>query len=176
VDDDAAPSLSAGTEPAASAPDGAALTAFVEAMGLAFRDAGGSRMMGRVLGHLLVCEPEVQTAADLGAALGASAGSISTVTRQLVAARMAERVALPGERATGLRLVGEGWVAMMEARMGLVDHLARVGEAGLASLGPAAREARGRRLRDFVGFYRFLMARMPDLFAEWRRAAGEEAQ
>ena len=30
---------------------------FVEEMGLLFETMGGQRMMGRVVGHLLICEP-----------------------------------------------------------------------------------------------------------------------
>ncbi|MBA3470937.1 MAG: hypothetical protein H0T53_14985 [Herpetosiphonaceae bacterium] len=56
---------------------------FVEKVGLLYEQVGLQRMAGRILGWLLICDPPAQSAADLAAALDASKGSISGITRQL---------------------------------------------------------------------------------------------
>ena len=60
------------------------LLQYVEDVGLAFESFGGCRMMGRVLGWLLVADPPHQTFAEIADALGKSKGSISHATRALI--------------------------------------------------------------------------------------------
>jgi hypothetical protein len=72
---------------------------FIEELGMQFElEAGTPRMVGRVLGWLLVCEPLEQSAAELAQRLQASKGSISTATRVLLRMGMVERVRARGER------------------------------------------------------------------------------
>ena len=72
-------------------------------------EAGAARMVGRVLGWLLVCEPPEQSAADLAQALRASKGSISTATRVLLRTGLIERVRVRGERFDRFVAKPEGW-------------------------------------------------------------------
>ncbi|MCX5999189.1 MAG: MarR family transcriptional regulator [Chloroflexi bacterium] len=65
---------------------------FIEDVGLYVERYGLSRMAGRVLGWLLICDPAQQSMEDLSRTLGASKGSISTVTRILIQIGLIERV------------------------------------------------------------------------------------
>jgi DNA-binding transcriptional regulator GbsR (MarR family) len=77
---------------------------FVAEIGLFFEAAGSTRMAGRMLGWLLVCDPPHQSAGQLAAALHASNGSISMTTRMLIQAGLVDRVSLRGDRRTYYRL------------------------------------------------------------------------
>ena len=59
---------------------------------------GMPRMMARLLGYMLICDPSTQSIADLERALGVSRASISIATRLLQASGLIRRVAEPGSR------------------------------------------------------------------------------
>lgn len=126
---------------------------------------GMTRMTGRVLGWLLVCEPVEQTAAQLSQALEASAGSISGATGSLVRAGLVDRLHIRGERADRFRLRPEAWdeqvrdQGIAEARGMLAQGLEALADA------PAARRA---RLEELDGFYAWWESRMPALWDEWQ--------
>ncbi len=139
---------------------------FVEEMGLLMEETGGSRMMGRVMGHLLICDPAEQSASDLADALQASAGSISQTTRQLVAAGLVDRVSLPGDRKTYFRFRDGAYVDQMRSRSSMLTMFREVADRGLALLDdkPATQRA---RLRDFRDFYAFMEGQIPGMVARW---------
>jgi DNA-binding transcriptional regulator GbsR (MarR family) len=65
--------------------DNVGVERFIEELGMQFElEAAAPRMLGRVLGWLLVCDPPEQSAAELAERLQASKGSISTATRLLL--------------------------------------------------------------------------------------------
>ena len=66
--------------------------AFVEEVGMAFEQSNAPRMAGRIIGWLLICEPEHQTSAQIAKVLKASKGSISTMTRFLTNGGIIEKV------------------------------------------------------------------------------------
>src|SRR6516162_11727046 len=83
---------------------------FVEELGVLLElEAGAPRMVGRVLGWLLVCDPPEQSAAEVAQRLQASKGSISTATRVLLRMGMIERVRLRGERFDRFLARPEAW-------------------------------------------------------------------
>src|SRR5580693_10368182 len=83
---------------------------FIESLGMQLElEAGAPRMVGRVLGWLLVCDPPEQSAAELAERLQASKGSISTATRLLLRMGMIERVRLRGERFDRFIARPEAW-------------------------------------------------------------------
>jgi hypothetical protein len=97
--------------------DQAAIERFIEEVGVMFElEAGAPRMVGRILGWLLVCEPPEQSAADLRDALMASKGSISTATRVLLRLGLVERVRTRGERFDRFRARPESWDEILWSR------------------------------------------------------------
>ena len=63
-------------------------------------------MAGRILGHLLVCDPAHQTAEELARAIQFSRASVSTMTRLLIQSGLVERLVLPGHRRDRFRAPG----------------------------------------------------------------------
>lgn len=73
---------------------------FVEQMGGYFESRSLTRLAGRLLGWLLVCDPERQSSEELATALAASSGGISTNARMLIQFGFIERLAVAGDRRT----------------------------------------------------------------------------
>lgn len=69
---------------------------FVEQMGGYFESRSLTRLAGRLLGWLLVCDPERQSSEELATALAASSGGISTNARMLIQFGFIERLAVAG--------------------------------------------------------------------------------
>jgi hypothetical protein len=141
---------------------------FVEAMGNLLEDLGAPRMAGRILGWLMVCEPELQTAAGIGKILGASKGSVSTMTRQLLQMGVIERVSVPGERAACLRCARRDPSDLFHRKLGLFDRLARISGQGLDLLAGAPPERR-ESLRELHDFHLFLQKEAAAVFERWER-------
>ncbi len=139
---------------------------FVDATGAWISSSYGmTRMTGRVLGWLLVCDPVEQTAAQLGAAMDASAGSISGATGALVRARLVDRLHIRGERADRFRLRPEAWDEQVRDQgIGEVRALLAQGLEALAGAPPARRA----RLQELDAFYAWWESRMPALWEEWQ--------
>ena len=145
---------------------------FVEDIALYFESEGPlPRMMGRIIGWLLICDPPEQTAGQLAAALQASKGSISTGTRALTQAGLIERVVKPGERRDYFRIDHEGWVQITLRRLEAGEALLKVLDRGaeLLNTGPPARRERVDDLRDLYGWLHDELPPMLDRYAEQRR-------
>jgi DNA-binding transcriptional regulator GbsR (MarR family) len=141
---------------------------FVESMGLLFSQVGGPPMLGRVLGYLVICDPPVQSLADIADYLGASRGSISQTTRQLADTGFLERVPVPGSRAAHYRLVEGAWDNLFAVRIPFTRMLREHAETGLELMAddpPALR----RRAEELHAFFAFVERKFPELLAEWRR-------
>ncbi len=141
---------------------------FVEDSGLFFEKLGLTRMAGRIIGWLLVCDPPHQTMGDLVDALQASKSSISTSVRQLEQYALIQRFTRPGERRDYYRLAPDIWVWSFKARMHLVTEMRELAEHGLTLLEGEAPEHRRRLelMRDVNGY---LEREFPKLLDGWDR-------
>jgi DNA-binding transcriptional regulator GbsR (MarR family) len=145
---------------------------FLEELGLFMERAGLPRMAGRILGWLHICDPPEQSSADLAAALHASKGSISTVTRMLLAWGMIERAVVPGSRQTYFRVTPGTWSRVLHGEMVYLTGLRELGERGVALLAGAPPERR-RRVEEMRDFYQFFENEFPKLIRRWdERQAG----
>lgn len=146
---------------------------FVEELGMQFElEAGTPRMVGRVLGWLLVCDPPEQSAAELAHTLQASKGSISTASRVLLRMGMIERLRVRGERFDRFRALPEAWDEYLwrEEQFEAPRRVLRIGLEALAGE-PAARR---RRLEQMDAIYAWWQRRLPQLHEEYlaERAKG----
>jgi DNA-binding transcriptional regulator GbsR (MarR family) len=144
----------------------AELMRYVEQWGILFEQFGASRMMGRVLGWLLVCDPPMQTAREIAHGIGASIGSISTTTRTLVQMGMIERLGVPRERSAHFRIRTGAWARVMKRRTGQISamkELVKGGEQFLTQRG----EKNGLRLKELQSYCSFVEREFPALFAKW---------
>lgn len=134
---------------------------FTEDIALWFEQSGVPRMAGRVLGWLLVCDPPHQSADQIAEALGASRGSISTVTRLLANSTLVERVAIPGDRKIYHRAIAD-WSGMIEVQQRRIVALREILERGIAALDdePEDRAERLRQVHTFATFWEDELARV----------------
>jgi DNA-binding transcriptional regulator GbsR (MarR family) len=149
---------------------------FVEEVGVMLElESGTPRMVGRVLGWLLVCDPPEQSAAELAEFLQASKGSISTATRVLLRLGLISRVRLRGERFDRFRAQSQGWDEVLWRTEQFSDprRVMRLGLEALADEPPERRE----RLEELDWMYAWWEERIPKLHEEYladkARARGE---
>ncbi|MBK8023463.1 MAG: MarR family transcriptional regulator [Chloroflexi bacterium] len=142
------------------------LNLFVEDCGIYFERVGMSRMAGRIVGWLLVCDPPHQTQQDLVEALQASKSSISVAVRQLVQLYLVEQVALPGDRKDYFRVAHDIWIRSSRARLHQLTELRELSEEGLRLLGDAPASQR-RRLEMMRDMNAFLESEYPKLLDRW---------
>lgn len=144
------------------------LGSYADEIGLWYEELGAPRIWGRVLGWLLVCEPDFQSAEDLATALHASKGNISMATKALIRAGMVERQTVRGDRRTYYRIRPEAWTTVFEQQARTATNLRELAERGLGLLSgePAERRRRLDDLRDLTAFYE---QEAPALLARWRK-------
>ncbi len=123
-------------------------------MGGYFEANGLTRLSGRLLGWLLVCEPERQSAEDLAAALDASSGGISTNVRTLIQFGYVERLALAGDRRIYYRLRPNAFAAGERQRIRSMADLTVMADAGLQAMRGAPPESTRRleEMRDLLSY------------------------
>lgn len=131
------------------------LVSFADEIGLFYDDLGFPRAWGRVLGWLLVCEPDYQSAEDLAAVLHVSRGSVSMATRALIRRGRVERLIKRGDRRTYYRIRPGSWTALFEQQIQMIAKLRQLAKQGLELLNdePATRRDRLRELHDLTTFY-----------------------
>jgi DNA-binding transcriptional regulator GbsR (MarR family) len=150
----------------------APLRQFVEDMGLRYEEDGLPPMAGRVAGWLLVCDPPHQTAGELAEVLGASAGSVSSMTRLLIQCGLVERVAVPGQRATTYRIRPNVPLEIMRRWLEGQTRKREILEGGLAALADAPPHRR-ERLEEQHRFHRFLEREVPLLIERFERESSK---
>jgi DNA-binding transcriptional regulator GbsR (MarR family) len=138
---------------------------YVERFGRSWETSGGSRTAGRIMGWLLICDPPQQSAANLGAALDVSHGSVSTLTRQLIEMNMVERVTFPGDRASYFKLRDNAWLDVMDRKMAGLKDLHELGEIG-RNLTAEDNDHRAAQLTTITDF---LLERWPALILELKQ-------
>jgi DNA-binding transcriptional regulator GbsR (MarR family) len=140
---------------------------FVEEVGIVFEQTGLPRMAGRIFGWLLVADSPHQNAEQIGKALLASKGSISTSTRLLIQHGLIERMSLPGVRHDYFRLKPNALGSMVER--GIEDEVKmfrQLTERGLELVNEDNEESRGF-LREMHELYMFLEKELPVLRERW---------
>jgi DNA-binding transcriptional regulator GbsR (MarR family) len=139
---------------------------FIEEMAIFMDEAGLPRMAGRVLGLLLVCSPPHLSAAELGASLQASKGSISTMTRMLMNMGFVERIGLPRQRQSYFRIKPGVWSGLLRTHVGKVAAARALAARGIQMLKEEGTDADGR-LREMHDLYGFLERELPALLVRW---------
>jgi len=146
----------------------AELRDYVERWGMLFEFLGATRMMGKMLGWLLVCDPPEQSASDIAKAVGASAGTVSTTTRALLQAAMIERIGIPGKRSAHFRVRPGMWADLLKKRMEYVQTMGQLAEQGLELVSGPEDDAT-LRLREIRSYCRFIESQLPALLARWEK-------
>lgn len=103
---------------------------YIEEAGMAFELFGMTRMAGRILGYLIVCDKEAVSFNEIMEVLKASKGSISGTTKQLIAVGFVEPVSLPGDRKTYYRISNMQVGSILKQRITLFVKFAEVLDKG----------------------------------------------
>jgi DNA-binding transcriptional regulator GbsR (MarR family) len=141
---------------------------YVEEFGLLFEQFGLPRMVGRVLGELLISDPPERSAQELVNALGASRGSISQATRSLVQMSLVQRLTKPGERRDYFRVKPGAWSELMHRELQSLPTFRQMAERGLQLMDHGDPEAR-RGLEEMRDFYAYWEKAMPAILERWER-------
>jgi len=125
-----------------------------------------SPVAGRVLGYLLVCDPERQSIDELAASLRASRSAVAGAVKDLEALGALHRDRVAGERVDRVRVAGIDETRGFDPTP--YREMAAFARQGLTLLSDRSAERR-RPLEDMVSMGDFLAERLPQLLAEWRR-------
>lgn len=125
---------------------------FVERMGRFWESISGTRTAGRILGWLMICEPDHQSATDLTLALDISGGSVSTQVRLLEQLGLVERVTFRGNRASHYRLPDRVWSRRMDRELDRIIEMRKITEAA-AGVVPAIRPERVTEMGLIADFF-----------------------
>jgi biotin operon repressor len=109
---------------------------------------------GRILGYLLVCDPEERTAAELSEELEASTGSISTNIRLLINQGVVVRTTRRGRQAAQYKADVAAWQAFVRRRLDAMVGMRSMTATGLRLLsGDPQRALRLRTVDEFYGWF-----------------------
>jgi DNA-binding transcriptional regulator GbsR (MarR family) len=151
-----------------------ARASYVEDFGLLFEGFGLPRMVGRVLGALLISDPPELSAEELAETLRASRGSISSATRALVAMGLVQRRTRRGERRDYFQMKPGAWSELMRQKLEDVSVFSRMAERGLGIANSDSPEAR-RNLEEMREFYAYWERELPALLDRWEEDKDKEA-
>lgn len=132
---------------------------FVDQLGGYFESNGLTRLAGRLLGWLLVCDPERQSSEELAVALNASSGGISTNARMLIQFGFIERLGIAGDRRTYFRLRPNAFAAGERQRLRTMADLQTLADVGLHALrdAPPQRSRRIQEMRELTAYMEALL-------------------
>jgi DNA-binding transcriptional regulator GbsR (MarR family) len=149
---------------------------FAEEAGIVFEQTGLPRMAGRIFGWLLVADPPHQNVDQIGKALLASRGSISTTTRLLIQHGIVERLSMPGVRHDYFRLKMDAFDRMF--RRGIEDEVKLFRQLAERGLGIVKDETSPTRkwLEEMRDLYVFLEKELPALRERWLKHRKEDNQ
>lgn len=148
---------------------------FVEDFGMAFERSGSTRMIGRVLGVLMVSDPPHLTAEQLAATLGASRGSISQATRSLVDIGLVRRSRTPGTRQDIFSVEPSAWIDATRQSLRQVSLYHDLFKRGLELMDGRSKESRAA-LAQSVAFMEFWERQLPLIFEGWESWMQEQEQ
>lgn len=147
---------------------------YVEEFGLSFEGFGLPRMVGRVLGALMVSEAQELSAEEIAELLSASRGSISTATRSLVQMGLAQRFSKTGERRDYFRVKPGAWQGLMRREIDALGSFREMAERGLALMRDSDPEAR-RSLEEMRDLYAFWERELPALLERFEAEQEEKS-
>lgn len=151
------------------ADSGAGLAEWIEASAPLLAVGGLPRMAGRVIADLLVAEPAGRTAEQLATDLAASRGSISTVTRLLVARGLLDRHRPLGSRVDLFRVAHDAPAVLIEGVATWLEGVHEVAARGQALRSPDVSVAR-QRLSALADATRDAADHVHRVAEEWRAA------
>ncbi len=141
--------------------------AYIEEAGLMFEKLGMTRMTGRVLGYLLVCDKDAVTFDQILETLKASKGSVSNSTRQLIQIGFIEPVTFPGDRKTYYRMSDIEIDEILRNRMKLFSDFSSVLAKGRSV--KERDDAVSKWLLEASVFYSWVESQIDEVIERWQQ-------
>lgn len=141
-----------------------------EHLALTMVDAGMQRMAARVLAAFLFTDEPSLTAGDLGAQLGASAGSVSGAIKMVMQMGLIERVPVQGSRREHYRMRDRAWTTLYSRQHAPIDDILSAVAKGVDAVEPGPARERLAYMRDF---YEFLLGEVPSLIERFEQRRNE---
>jgi DNA-binding transcriptional regulator GbsR (MarR family) len=139
---------------------------YVEKVGFFYEAYGLPRTVGRILGLLLIAEPQEQSLDEITDALSVAKSSISTGTRFLMQASLIERAAVSGDRRTYYRVRPGAWAKALRDRLASNTAYQRLAEEGLTVIGQGNEPARAN-LREMADLYEYFGRETEAVLDRW---------
>ncbi|WP_327120678.1 hypothetical protein OHB12_17040 [Nocardia sp. NBC_01730] len=122
---------------------------WVERLAMFLTQDGVPPIAGRCLGWLMVCDPPEQSAAQIGVAISASRGSLTTNLRVLMAMGFVNKRMRAGERTAYYRVDDNAWEKVVQRQVASLASFRDLAADGMALLGSgSARSARIQEAHD----------------------------
>ena len=144
------------------------LQQYIEDYGMFAAAYGLPRMAGKILGWLIVCSPPHQTAEEIEEALGASKGTVSTMTRLLMHTGLIEKVGVPGRRRAHFRVKEDVWAEVISDELNRMRQVRELAERGLGLLAETPPENQ-KRLQDMHEMFAFAEREWPAVLERFYR-------
>jgi len=141
---------------------------FIEDVGLFFEQMGLPRMAGRILGVLLISDPEAQSITDICERLNTSKSSISIMARLLTERGLIERVPSTVPRRDFYRFKPGGWLIYMKQWLKLMSELHIITERGLGLMKKKP-EALRLRLQEAHDMFSFIEKEFPAVLNKFEK-------
>ena len=139
---------------------------YIEKVGFFYEAYGLPRTVGRILGLLLIADPQEQSLDEITDALSVAKSSVSTGARFLVQAGLVERAAVSGDRKTYYRTRPGAWAKALRDRLASNAAYKRLAEDGLHVVGADNIQARAN-LREMADLYDFFGRETEAVLDRW---------
>ncbi len=140
---------------------------YIEETGLLMEQAGLTRMTGRILGYLFVCDKERVSFDELTTALKASKSSISTNIRSLLQVGFVKATSLSGDRKTYYSIShGFSWSEIMKSKLKLTGILQKHFEKAI-ELREEKTDKTTEWLKNGADFYKYICDEFPAFLDQW---------
>lgn len=126
---------------------------------------GWPPMAGRTAGVLMLSDRPM-TVQELQGELGASAGSVSEMTRLLVTNGVVHRFKEPGTRHFVYEWRADAWAGCLEHQLRQTEQLRDLAHASVRQ-GSAFTQPQRRRLSDMAAYYDFMVANLTALLQDY---------
>jgi len=148
--------------------------AYIEETGLVFEGFGMTRMAGRILGYLLVCDKDEVSFDEIRQTLHASKGSISGTTKLLINVGMVEQVSLPGDRKTYFRISRTRVGTILRSRISQFETLSDTFAKGKQL--KAREDEVSVWLKEISSFYKWVGHQIESIIDRWEEEKDEIIQ
>lgn len=141
---------------------------YIEETGLIFELMGATRMAGRILGYMMVCEKTFVSFGELTDVIHASKSSISTNVKALINIGYIKLVTFPADRKTYYALDNSAnHQSMMENKMVYMEKLADHAKRGLG-LRDNLSDSTSEWIKEMTDFYDWLLANIPAFLKQYQ--------